>query len=110
MIVTDAGAMDRYALYLRDGMAMFAYNMLDLERFLRKGQTAIPAGKHTIEFDFAYDGPGLGTGGTGAPPAPARRPARWPRSEEAGRGQESREMTDRQGHIYHRDPRGRVDR
>ena len=43
---------------------MFVYNMLDLERFRWRGP-ALGEGKHTIVFDFKYDGPGPGKGGTG---------------------------------------------
>jgi len=38
--------------------------MLDLERFRWRG-SALDEGKHTIVFDFKYDGPGVGKGGTG---------------------------------------------
>ena len=41
------------------------YNFLDLERFRWEGQQALAPGKHTIVFDFTYDGPGFGKGGTG---------------------------------------------
>src|SRR5208337_4529484 len=40
------------------------YNLLDLERFKWEG-SALGAGKHTIVFDFKYDGPGPAKGGTG---------------------------------------------
>jgi len=43
---------------------VFVYNLLDLERF-RWRAPALSAGKHTIVFDFKYDGPGPGKGGTG---------------------------------------------
>ena len=43
---------------------MFLYNFLDLERFRWEGPDGIGTGKHTIVFDFAYDGPGFGKGGT----------------------------------------------
>ena len=43
---------------------IFTYNMLDLERFRWRGPS-LGAGKHTIVFDFKYDGPGPGKGGTG---------------------------------------------
>jgi arylsulfatase A-like enzyme len=46
------------------GRPMFTYNMLDLERFRWRGP-ALGAGKHTIVFDFKYDGPGPGKSGTG---------------------------------------------
>ncbi len=43
---------------------IFVYNLMDLERFRWRGP-ALGAGKHTIVFDFKYDGPGPGKGGTG---------------------------------------------
>ncbi len=46
------------------GRPIFVYNMLDLERFRWSG-SSLGAGKHTIVFDFKYDGPGPGKGGTG---------------------------------------------
>lgn len=46
------------------GRPVFVYNMLDLERYRWRGPT-LGAGQHTIVFDFKYDGPGLGKGGTG---------------------------------------------
>jgi arylsulfatase A-like enzyme len=46
------------------GRPVFVYNLLDLERFRWRGP-ALGAGKHTIVFDFKYDGPGPGKGGTG---------------------------------------------
>jgi hypothetical protein len=36
-----------------------------LERFRWEGPAALTPGKHTIVFDFKYDGPGFGKGGTG---------------------------------------------
>src|SRR6266481_3230193 len=47
------------------GRPVFVYNLLDLERFRWKGLDSLSAGKHTIVFDFKYDGPGPGKGGTG---------------------------------------------
>ncbi len=46
------------------GRPVFVYNFLDLERFRWRGP-ALSAGKHTIVFDFKYDGPGPAKGGTG---------------------------------------------
>src|SRR5260370_31706257 len=46
------------------GRPIFVYNLLDLERFRWSGPS-LNAGKHTIIFDFKYDGPGPGKGGTG---------------------------------------------
>jgi hypothetical protein len=65
MIVTLGGRFGGYGLYLLKGKPVFLYNMLDLERFRWEGQQALAPGKHTIVFDFKYDGPGFGKGGTG---------------------------------------------
>jgi len=47
------------------GRPVFVYNFLDLERFRWEGLSSLGEGKHTIVFDFKYDGPGLAKGGTG---------------------------------------------
>jgi arylsulfatase len=52
-------------LYLLKGKPVFLYNLLDLERIRWEGPEALAPGKHTIVFDFKYDGPGFGKGGTG---------------------------------------------
>ena len=44
---------------------MYAYNFLGLKTYKVAATEAIPAGKATIRLEFAYDGPGLGKGGTG---------------------------------------------
>ena len=73
MIVTLGGRFGGYALYLLKGKPVFVYNLLDMERFRWEGGvggedwlgSSLKAGKHTIIFDFKYDGPGPGKGGTG---------------------------------------------
>jgi arylsulfatase A-like enzyme len=65
MLVTLGGRFGGYGLYLLKGKPVFLYNLADLERFRWEGKDAIPPGKHTIVFDFKYDGPGFGKGGTG---------------------------------------------
>jgi arylsulfatase A-like enzyme len=65
MIVTMGGRFGGYGLYLLEGKPVFLYNLLSLERFRWNGQQALTAGKHTITFDFTYDGPGVAKGGTG---------------------------------------------
>ena len=47
------------------GKPIFVYNFFDLERFRWEGSAALAPGKHTVLFDFKYDGPGFGKGGTG---------------------------------------------
>ena len=65
MIDTMGGRFGGYGLYLLKGKPVFIYNLLDLERFRWEGPEALTPGKHTIVFDFKYDGPGFGKGGTG---------------------------------------------
>jgi arylsulfatase len=76
MIVTLGGRFGGYGLFLQDGKPVFVYNLLDLERFRWEGGVGgllgedvfgrkLKPGQHTIEFDFKYDGPGPGKGGTG---------------------------------------------
>jgi arylsulfatase A-like enzyme len=65
MLNTLGGRFGGYGLYLLKGKPVFTYNLLGLERFRWEGKTALSPGKHTILFDFKYDGPGLAKGGTG---------------------------------------------
>ncbi len=65
MVVTQGGRFGGYGLYLLKGKPVFLYNLLDMERFRWEGTQALAPGKHTIVFDFKYDGPGPGKGGTG---------------------------------------------
>jgi arylsulfatase len=71
MIVTQGGRFGGYGLFLSKGVAgirhgkpVFLYNLLDLKRTIWDGPELGP-GKHTIVFDFKFDGGGFGKGGTG---------------------------------------------
>ncbi len=71
MIVTEGGRFGGYGLFLskgldgfRRGKVVFLYNLLDLKRTIWDGPELTP-GKHTILFDFKYNGPGFGKSGTG---------------------------------------------
>jgi arylsulfatase len=61
MILTSGGRFTGYGFYLLEGKPVFLWNLLDLERIKWEGPDALAAGKHTIEFDFKYDGLGVGT-------------------------------------------------
>ncbi len=61
MIVTQGGRFGGYGMYLLKGRPVFVYNFLDLERSRWESPTPLTAGRHTIEFDFNYDGLGAGT-------------------------------------------------
>ena len=65
VINTLGGRGGGHGLYLLKGKPVFVYNFFDLERFRWEDPAALTPGKHTIVFDFKYDGPGFGKGGTG---------------------------------------------
>jgi arylsulfatase len=65
VIVTDGGRFGGYGLYLLKGKPVFTYNFFDMERTRWEAPEALAPGKHTLVFDFKYDGPGAGKGGTG---------------------------------------------
>jgi arylsulfatase A-like enzyme len=65
MINTLGGSQGGHGLYLLKGKPVFVYNFFNLERFRWEGAAALTPGKHTVVFDFKYDGPGFGKGGTG---------------------------------------------
>jgi len=61
MIVTSGGRFAGYGFYLLQGRPVFLWNMVDLERIKWEGPEALSPGRHTVEFDFKYDGLGAGT-------------------------------------------------
>jgi arylsulfatase len=64
-ILVQGGRFGGWALYVKDGRPAYDYNFLGLQRTTIASENVLPAGKATIRFDFAYDGGGLGKGGTG---------------------------------------------
>jgi arylsulfatase len=61
MIVTSGGRFAGYGFYLLKGKPVFLWNLVDLKRVKWEGPDALTPGQHTIEFDFKYDGLGVGT-------------------------------------------------
>jgi arylsulfatase A-like enzyme len=61
MIVTEGGRFGGYALYLLKGKPTLTWNLLDLKRVKWQAPDALSPGKHTIVFDFKYDGLGFAT-------------------------------------------------
>jgi hypothetical protein len=77
VLVTEGGRFGGFGFYLSKGKPVFLWNLLDLKRVRWEGADALTPGKHTLEFDFKYDGlgfatlafdnmSGIGRGGTGA--------------------------------------------
>jgi len=61
MIVTDGGRFGGYGLYLLKGKPVFLWNLLDLKRVRWEGPEVLTPGKHTLEYDFKYEGLGFAT-------------------------------------------------
>ena len=61
MILTSGGRFAGYGFYLLKGKPVFLWNLIDLERLKWEGADALTPGRHTLEFDFKYDGLGVGT-------------------------------------------------
>ena len=61
MILTSGGRFAGYGFYLLQGKPVFLWNMLDLNRIKWEGPDALTPGRHTVAFDFKYDGLGVGT-------------------------------------------------
>jgi arylsulfatase A-like enzyme len=65
MIATMGGRWGGWGLYMLKGKPVFDYNMLILAQYRWEGPDALSPGKHTIVFDYTYDGPGIAKGGSG---------------------------------------------
>jgi len=74
-IVASGGRFGGYSFYLLESKPVFCWNMVNLERIKWQGPALSP-GRHTVVFDFDYDGlgaetlaygspSGIGRGGTG---------------------------------------------
>ena len=60
MILTSGGRFAGYGFYLLKSKPVFLWNLIDLKRVRWEGPELAP-GRHTVEFDFKYDGLGVGT-------------------------------------------------
>jgi arylsulfatase A-like enzyme len=61
MILTSGGRFGGYGFYLLKGKPVFLWNLVDAKRVRWEGKEAVSPGKHTLVFDFKYDGLGAGT-------------------------------------------------
>jgi arylsulfatase len=64
VVLAQAGRFAGWSLYFKDGKPAYAYNFVGLQRYTVAASQPVAPGKATIRLDFAYDGGGLGKGGT----------------------------------------------
>jgi arylsulfatase A-like enzyme len=62
VIVCQGGDFGGWTLYMNEGKPTYHYNWVGLEKYTVSSATKVAPGKHTITFDFAYEG---GRGGAG---------------------------------------------
>jgi arylsulfatase A-like enzyme len=66
VIICQGGGSGGWSFYTLNGKPKFQYNWLGKERYSITSDQPLPAGPVTVRFQFAYDGGGLGKGGTGS--------------------------------------------
>jgi arylsulfatase A-like enzyme len=64
VIVNQGGTTGGWTLYVKDGRLCYGYSFIGLEHTTIAADTPVPAGDHQVRAEFAYDGGGLGKGGT----------------------------------------------
>ena len=60
VLLAQAGRFGGWSLYVKDGKPSYTYNWLGLQRYSVAATQALPLGKATIRYEFAYAGGGLG--------------------------------------------------
>jgi arylsulfatase len=63
-IIAQGGAFGGWSMYAIEGRPAFCYNLFGMRQFMVHGPDAMSAGAHQVRVEFAYDGGGLGKGGT----------------------------------------------
>lgn len=64
VIVAQGANFGGWAIYARAGRLKYIYNFLGLDLYEVEATDKLPAGDHQLRLEFAYDGGGLGKGGT----------------------------------------------
>ena len=65
VLVTQGGLSGGYALMFEKGRPVFYYNVANVAHYSIQAKEPLKPGRHTVVFDFQYDGGGIGKGGTG---------------------------------------------
>jgi arylsulfatase A-like enzyme len=63
VVIAQGGRFGGWAVYVKDGRLAFVYNVLGIQEFTTVAEEPIPAGRHELRMEFAYDGGGLAKGG-----------------------------------------------
>lgn len=63
VICTQGGSAGGWTLYAHEGRLRYCYNFFGIDYFIVSARRKLPAGRHQVRMEFAYDGGGLGKGG-----------------------------------------------
>jgi arylsulfatase A-like enzyme len=63
VIIAQGANIGGWSLYAKGGKLRYCYNWGGLKHFIIEGTSPIPAGRHQVRMEFAYDGGGMGKGG-----------------------------------------------
>jgi len=63
VIAAMGGGSGGWSFYVQNGRLKYCSNWLGLQRYYTEAGSSLPAGKHQVRMEFAYDGGGLGKGG-----------------------------------------------
>ena len=64
VIIAQGGNIGGWVLYAHEGKLKYCYNLLGIKHFYVEADAPLSAGDHQVRMEFAYDGGGLGKGGT----------------------------------------------
>jgi arylsulfatase len=64
VVISQGGRFAGWSLYVHEGRLAYCYSWFGLQLFKVYGDAAISGGDHQVRMEFAYDGGGLGKGGT----------------------------------------------
>jgi arylsulfatase A-like enzyme len=64
VIIAQGGNIGGWALYAKGGKLKYCYNLLGIHQFFAESAAPLTPGDHQVRMEFAYDGGGLGKGGT----------------------------------------------
>ena len=64
VLINQGGITGGWSLYLKDGRPAYTYSFCGIEFSTAAAPESLGAGEHQVRLEFAYDGGGLGKGGT----------------------------------------------
>jgi arylsulfatase len=64
VIISQGGNIGGWSLYCKGGKLKYCYNFLGIKYFYTESDTPLPKGEHQVRMEFAYEGGGIGKGGT----------------------------------------------